>query len=233
VSGIFILLKQEILIILTFLAYLGVAWIYALILSVIPLASKNQFVLEVTQSFCTFDYIDQSLSTRIVMILTNIFGFYIPITVMTICYLKIIRSLKNDEFKNNQIQIINRANSRMLQSLSTITSNFKRVSNITDIGDFEDKRKKFSVEILLIKNTVILICVFCLSWGPYSIISLIAQFSNHREYLVTPLSTSIPALIGKSSTVITPIIYILRNKVFVNNIRRNKNNLNISNNNSI
>ncbi len=232
-SGIFILLKQEILIILTFLAYLGVAWIYALILSVIPLASKNQFVLEVTQSFCTFDYIDQSLSTRIVMILTNIFGFYIPITVMTICYLKIIRSLKNDEFKNNQIQIINRANSRMLQSLSTITSNFKRVSNITDIGDFEDKRKKFSVEILLIKNTVILICVFCLSWGPYSIISLIAQFSNHREYLVTPLSTSIPALIGKSSTVITPIIYILRNKVFVNNIRRNKNNLNISNNNSI
>jgi hypothetical protein len=32
-----------------------------------PLASKNQFVLEVTQSFCTFDYIDQSLSTRLVM----------------------------------------------------------------------------------------------------------------------------------------------------------------------
>jgi hypothetical protein len=59
------------------------------------------------------------------------------------------------------------------------------------------------------------------------------QFSNHREYLVTPLSTSIPALIGKSSTVITPIIYILMNKVFMNSIRRNKNNLNISKYNSI
>jgi len=83
----------------------------------------------------------------------------------------------------------------MIQSISVITSNFKRVSTMTYISDFQDKRKKFSVEILLLKNTVFF-CGFCLSWEPYSIISLIAQFSNHREYLVTPLSTSIPALIG-------------------------------------
>ncbi len=122
-----------------------------------------------TQSFCPFDYIDQSLSTRLVMTFNKyIWILYIPITVTTICYLKITRSLKNDEFKNNQIQIRNRANSRMIQSLSVITSNFKRVSTMTYISDFQDKRKKFSVEILLLKNTVFF-CVFCLSWGPYSI----------------------------------------------------------------
>jgi len=58
-----------------------------------------------------------------------------------------------------------------------------------------------------------------MSWGLYSVLSLIGQFSKNREYLVTPLSTAVPALIGKTSTVVNPIIYIVRNKVFLKNIK--------------
>jgi hypothetical protein len=200
------------LIILAILVYLGVAWIYALILSMIPLGGKNQFVLEGVQTFCTFDYIERELSTRLVMLTTNIFGFYLPITVILIFYFKIIKCLKNDVFTNHQVQIIKRRNSTII---TLKHSDF----NTSEMCDLQVKIKKINTEIRLIKNVVVIICVFCLSWGLYSILSLIGQFSKNREYLVTPLSTAVPALIGKTSTVVNPIIYIVRNKVFLKNIK--------------
>ena len=200
------------LIILNILVYLGLAWIYALILSMIPFAGKNQFVLEGVQTFCTFDYIDRELSTRLVMLTTNIFGFYIPITVMLIFYFKIIKCLKNDVFKNHQVQIKKRRNSKIIT--------LKQLDfNTSELCELQVQIKKINTEIRLIKNVVVIICVFCMSWGLYSVLSLIGQFSKNREYLVTPLSTAVPALIGKTSTVVNPIIYIVRNKVFLKNIK--------------
>ncbi|CAF1024962.1 unnamed protein product [Brachionus calyciflorus] len=67
-------------------------------------------------------------------------------------------------------------------------------------------------EIQVSKTILMSVGFFCMSWFPYAIVLLVAQFGSNRESFITPLSASLPALFAKFSTVANPIVYTLHHK---------------------
>lgn len=59
----------------------------------------------------------------------------------------------------------------------------------------------------------IALCVsfFCITWFPYVIVVLIAQFGSQPEQYITPVSSTLPALFSKLSVIFNPLIYTLTN----------------------
>lgn len=51
---------------------------------------------------------------------------------------------------------------------------------------------------------------YLVCWIPYGVIALLATFG--KPGVVTPVASTIPSILAKSSTVCNPIIYILMNK---------------------
>ncbi|KAM7043501.1 LOW QUALITY PROTEIN: parapinopsin-like [Acridotheres tristis] len=67
--------------------------------------------------------------------------------------------------------------------------------------------------ILLMVLVMVMVMVLCflLCWLPYAVVALIATFGQPG---LSPAASIIPAILGKSSTVYNPIIYVFLNKQF-------------------
>lgn len=64
-------------------------------------------------------------------------------------------------------------------------------------------------EFKLIKIIRLNCALFLIAWLPYAFITLYAQFGSSKESYITPLSTSIPSLMAKLSSIYNPIIYVM------------------------
>jgi hypothetical protein len=76
--------------------YLLIAWFYGTLWSIFPLFSPHQYVMGSFQISCSIDFLDQSDYTRNLIILSNIFGFFIPIIIIIVCYGLIFWFLKKN-----------------------------------------------------------------------------------------------------------------------------------------
>lgn len=64
-------------------------------------------------------------------------------------------------------------------------------------------------EIRVTRQILACVSLFCITWFPYAIVVLIAQYGSHIERFVTPVTATLPALFAKSSVVLNPILYTL------------------------
>jgi hypothetical protein len=64
------------------------------------------------------------------------------------------------------------------------------------------------------RRVILYLVVFCVTWLPYSVVVMIAQYGSDVQAYVTPLTASLPSLLAKLSTVLNPIIYTLTNPDF-------------------
>ena len=129
------------------------AWIIGIVFSVLPFFSPNQYVVEGFQTSCSFDFIDQSQFNRILIIVSNVFGFFIPIIVMIANYILIFAYLK----RYHSFTDVNKSK-----------GNKEEVSlNDFKIGNDEVKimhKINFAMEWQLTKKTLFIVCGFCLAW---------------------------------------------------------------------
>ncbi|XP_027530790.1 pinopsin-like [Neopelma chrysocephalum] len=70
--------------------------------------------------------------------------------------------------------------------------------------------RKREYHVLFMVITTVICYLVC--WIPYGVIALLATFG--KPGVVTPVTSIIPSILAKSSTVCNPIIYILMNKQF-------------------
>ncbi|NWY10188.1 OPSP protein, partial [Aphelocoma coerulescens] len=68
--------------------------------------------------------------------------------------------------------------------------------------------RKREYHVLFMVITTVICYLVC--WIPYGVIALLATFG--KPGVVTPVTSIIPSILAKSSTVCNPIIYILMNK---------------------
>lgn len=260
------------------LVWLLISWSYGFIWSISPFFGPKQYVVEGFLTSCTYDYISRDLFTRLILILMNIFGFFIPIIIMTISYAFILYSIKthydyikirefqdelfnqklNDieetsflkDTKNFNVRKLNRTGQTSHRTTITRATTATCLHNETNIitqypittellvdehlsipnpvlypktsQSIEKKRKKsfLASELKVTKNTILIIIVFCASWFPYALISIIAQFSENRENIVTPHTTYLPTLLAKASSTLNPIVYVFKNRNFKNKLRK-------------
>ena len=236
-----------------------------------PFFSPNQYVVEGFQTSCSFDYIDQSTFTRVMVITANIFGFCVPITIIITCYILIFFYLKKNSksiylnkhrrqtgFLDNEISFKNSS-----ELLPNSTINFKRTRSKSMIGkslSFNDalneisslnrqpslkrvnsylgqtyhyttivnnnistfirrssrffRKNNLNEEWQITNNSIFIISLFCLTWLPYSILSLVGHFSASHEKYITPKMTLFPVLCAKLSSILNAVLYMYGNKSF-------------------
>ena len=197
-----------------------VAWLYALIWISLQFGTRNGFVLEGFLTTCTFDYLSRDTVTRTLVTLMIFGGFIIPVTILLVFFFLTKRCLeaKTKEMgkehyvftssisKNTKSSF--HGDSMRQNSIKKAKKNGSKSSKTLEDNRYSYHKRQFRV----LRTIIINLIFFTLSWAPYAILTLLAQYGPNIEYYSTPVSTSIPALFAKTSSIYNPILYTLNNK---------------------
>ena len=166
--------------------------------------SNNGFVLEGFLTHCSFDYLSRDHFTRAYIMISFCVGFFIPLIVIIVLNTLIFKILKtkNEQFFSKRVEINKR-------SRNNDSDEIKKIRDNKIIVHFTNHKLN---ELKILKTIVLMCSLFCLSWGPYSVMTLFAQYGNHIERYINPYTVNIPALFAKTSTFTDPIVYLLLNK---------------------
>jgi hypothetical protein len=154
-----------------------VAWLYSIFWSILPLFSKNQYVIEGFKTSCSFDFIDQSRFTFYLIISMNIFGFIIPLLIIVLCYSYILIHVKKAS-KFVKIKIFNISTideqPRLKRKLNLITTKLTNEESVQKCICLSNKisgkanRKKIdsliNLEWKTTKTVVLLVMIFSITW---------------------------------------------------------------------
>nr|ACC94180.1 melanopsin [Coryphaenoides armatus] len=157
-------------------------WLYSLAWSLAPLIGWSSYIPEGLKTSCTWDYVTYSLSNRSYTMMLCCFVFFIPLAIISYCYLHMFLAI--------------RKTSRDVERLGT------QVRKSTII-----RQKSIRNEWKLAKIAFVVIVVYVLSWSPYACVTLIS-WAGHASIL-SPYSKTIPAVIAKASTIYNPFIYAI------------------------
>jgi len=165
---------------------------------------KNGYVLEGFLTHCSFDYIGRDHFNRIYMMVMFCGGFFLPLSITIILNILIFRILKtkNEQFYSKRIK-----SNRIIRNKDFLENKEKRTRSVVC---YCTKLKLNELRIL--KTIILMVILFCLSWSPYAVMTLFAQYGNHIERYINPYTANIPALFAKTSTFMNPIVYSLANK---------------------
>nr|CCP46951.1 arthropsin [Cupiennius salei] len=126
-----------------------IIWLYCFVIILPPLFGWGAFVPEGFLTSCSFDYISRTDSNRSYFIYIFILGFFLPVTIIIVCYAFITRTIfqnEKDMKKNNVKKVYNKPRKR---------------------NDYK------AAEMIMF-----VIAMFLISWIPYSLIAFIGQFGN-------------------------------------------------------
>ncbi|XP_060064196.1 rhodopsin, GQ-coupled-like, partial [Ylistrum balloti] len=163
-------------------------WALSILLSVPPFFGWGAYIPEGFQTSCTFDYLTKTTRTRVYIIILYLCGFALPLLIISVSYILIIFGVWNHD-----------------QKMLTLTQNM-------NAEDIRVNNKRARSEIRISKIAMAITCLFILSWSPYAIIALIAQFGP--AHWITPLVSELPVMLAKSSSMHNPLVYAFSHPKF-------------------
>lgn len=174
---------------------------------------------------CTYDYLNRDPFSRFINAFILLGGFFIPLVVITTSYVLLYYKLRTRctsmttmfDFVNVKRQLMNGSKSnidneqdiksqRERFSINTMKIDGSRSVN-SFIGNKINASSHVSYETRVAKKTTIMVLVFLIGWGPYAIITLLAQYFNEPSTLLNPHTATLPAILAKFSTFINPFVY--------------------------
>ena len=193
--------------------------------ALLQLKTGHGYVLEGFGTACSFDYFSRDILSRILMMSMLIGGFIIPLAILITFFDLTRRHLqkKTKEMgENHMVFTRSQSNSKTptVNSLSFSRAGSLRKSDrhiryetkvkpeVTQVNRFSYKTRQHRVMRTILFNMI----GFCIAWGPYAVITTVAQFSEHSDIYVTPITTSLPALLAKTSAIYNPFLYTLTNR---------------------
>lgn len=176
----------------TFFLSVAFIWIYSLLWASAPFYGFGRYIVEGTNSSCTFDFFTRSLNNRLYVLSIFFAHFVIPLIIIICSYSMIYRIISQH---SNEFKLAARTYGENDVPLTIRKCN-------TGVK-YEAKTARVSLIVIL---------VFCISWTPYACIALLGEFGDSDK--VTRLSAGIPCMIAKLSTVINPLIYALLHPMF-------------------
>ncbi len=155
---------------------------------------------------CSWDYTSRNLSNRLYYIYLLLFGFVLPISVLTYCYASIFRFIVRSS--REMTRLIMTSDGRMSFSKTTVS--------------FRKRRRQTDVRTALIILSLAMLCYT--AWTPYAIVSLIGQFGpvdeNGQPKKLSPMATAIPAFLAKTAIVFDPLVYGFSSPQFRSSVRQ-------------
>lgn len=196
-------------------------WFYCLVCVAPPFFGLGKYVPEGLLTSCSFDYITRDIQTRVFFYMMFSMGFFVPLSVIVICYTAILVTIckhENDMIKANiknvnktfkaSSQCLSSTNARHTGSLKQHQHHHQRESPVrSKIRSWRLRSDLKSAEMILI-----IIGVFLLSWTPYAIVAILGQFGDLD--LLTPWMSYVPCIFAKMSTMYNPFIYGLSHQRF-------------------
>jgi len=171
----------------TFITVITFLWLYSILWACAPFYGFGRYILEGTNTSCTFDFLTRTLNVRIYVIGIFFAHFIVPVIVIIVSYILIFRKIV--QYKNELIE----------------------ATKVHDEQEVPLKTRKiisgFSHETKTARVSIIVITVFCVSWTPYAIVALIGEFGDASS--VTRLVSGIPCVFAKFSTIVNPLVYAL------------------------
>ncbi|XP_048032933.1 teleost multiple tissue opsin 3a isoform X1 [Megalobrama amblycephala] len=82
------------------------------------------------------------------------------------------------------------------------------IKGVTKINLLTAQRRENHILLMV----VTMVSCYLLCWMPYGVVALLAAFG--RRGLITPVTSVVPSVLAKSSTVVNPVIYVLFNNQF-------------------
>ena len=166
-------------------------WMYATPWALLPAFQVfGRFVPEGFLTSCTFDYLTDTLDTKVFVSMIFTCSYVIPMTFTVYFYsLIFFHVVQHEKSLKKQAKKMNVENLRA-----------------------NDSYKKQSIEIKIAKAAVTICFLFVASWTPYAVMALIGCFGN--KDLLTPALTMIPACTCKTVACLDPYIYALSHPKF-------------------
>ncbi|KAJ8317862.1 hypothetical protein KUTeg_002953 [Tegillarca granosa] len=174
---------------------IGCIWMYSLIWSISPVLGWSRYHLEGVLTSCTFNFLSRDVITRSFIFSITIGEFVIPILIIIWAYANIIFSMV---LRRKDLAISN--SSDMAVSLRLVRQRYRLKSEI-------------KTSCIMVG----LVCLFVVSWLPYTMVAFVGQYGN--KTLITPYVSSIPGVIAKTSTVSNPLVYAIIHPKFKTKIK--------------
>ncbi|XP_052268445.1 rhodopsin-like [Dreissena polymorpha] len=181
----------------TFATIITTIWLYAIAWASGPFFGFGRYILEGTNTSCTFDFFSKTPAVQGFVIAIFIVHFCIPVTVISVSYFLLYTAIMR--FKLQFLEA-----SRVFGEIE-LPLPMRRGSQ----GYINEKKTTRAV--------IIVILVFCISWAPYACVAMFGVFGDASK--ITRLAAGIPGLFAKCSAIFNPIIYALlhprfRSKLF-------------------
>ena len=157
--------------------WITITWLYAAFWVGLPFFGFGSYVKNSYGIACTFEYIARDRGDTSFVVTLFVGGFVMPLTAIIYCYAAIF--LKT--FKNEINFMVKRSH-----------------------ADFRAEGRR-RADIKVAKVSVIVVALFCASWLPFAIITLLGAFGQYA--LITPQVDITLEFIGKTSVIISPIVY--------------------------
>lgn len=155
---------------------------------------------------CSWDYTSRTLSNRLYYFYLLFFGFVLPVSVLTFCYVAIFRFIVRSS--KEMTRLIMTSDGRASFSKTTVS--------------FRKRRRQTDVRTALIILSLAMLCYT--AWTPYAIVSLIGQFGpvdeNGDPKKLSPMATAIPAFLAKTAIVFDPLVYGFSHPQFRSSVRQ-------------
>lgn len=142
---------------------------------------------------CSFDYLTQSTKIKIFILAFFVAAWVVPFMLISFCYINIV--------------------SVVIKS-KNITKNDPISKESTRHIKEEEKRRQ---EVRLAIVVLFVIGLWFVAWTPYATVALLGI--SGKDYLISPLSSMIPALFCKTASCIDPFVYAITHPKFKAEIR--------------
>ncbi|KAL5018843.1 hypothetical protein ScPMuIL_004565 [Solemya velum] len=162
-----------------------IVWIWSTAWAIPPVLDWGAYILEAFQTSCTFDFLTRTYDNQSFIVCVYVCGFLVPLTFIVVSYFKLFVYLKRHTQFMARTPMQSSCNSRI---------------------------RSTRVEIRVARVAITIVVLFLLSWSPYAIVALIAQFGP-LEY-VSPYVAEFLVIIAKSSAVFNPVVYALSHPRF-------------------
>jgi len=164
-------------------------WVLASLNAALPFIGWGKYGPEGILTSCSFDYLSQDIGTVTYNLYMFIFNYCIPLLVIIGSYVMIVKAIfAHEEAMRAQAAKMN------VKSLRTAEANEQRA------------------EIRIAKTAIFNIALWITCWTPYASITL--QGCVGRFEHLTPLTTTLPALLAKSASCYNPFVYAIGHPKF-------------------
>jgi len=158
-------------------------WAVAISFSLAPFLGWGNYIPEGIQTSCSTDYLSKDFNNRSYIVVGALWCYFIPLFLIVYAYFFIVKTVVAHE--------------------AVMAAQAKKMN----VGSLRSGTEGESAEMRVAKVAIFNVTLWIICWTPYCFVTLQGAYFDQSG--LTPLATSLPALLAKSCSTYNPMVYAL------------------------